>query len=156
MFDRLPRWAWRLFRFLPPRLAYAIGLGSLAGRAVLLVKTRGRRSGLHRTTALLYDEMDGIYYVGSARGTQADWYQNLLADPNVEVTVGPQHWQGYAEPITEPSEVTWFLEQRLALHPLFMRVILRLAGLGPSPTPDQLEAYAKRRVLVAFHPKPEG
>jgi deazaflavin-dependent oxidoreductase (nitroreductase family) len=150
--ERLPRSVWRLFRFLPPRLAYSIGLGSIAGRAVLLLTTVGRRSGLPRVTPLLYDEIDGIIYVGSARGEKADWYRNLQANPNVEVTVGSRRLRGYADPINDPLQVANFLEKRLKLHPILATVVMRLEGLGSNPSREELEQYASRRTLVAIQP----
>jgi deazaflavin-dependent oxidoreductase (nitroreductase family) len=150
--ERLPRSVWRLFRFLPPRLAYSIGLGSIAGRAVLLLTTVGRRSGLPRVTPLLYDEIDGIIYVGSARGEKADWYRNLQANPNVEVTVGSRRLRGYADSINDPLQVANFLEKRLKLHPILATVVMRLEGLGSNPSREELEQYASRRTLVAIQP----
>jgi len=154
--ERLPRFVWRLFRFLPPRLAYSLGLGSIAGRAVLLLTTVGRRSGLPRVTPLLYDEIDGIVYVGSARGAKADWYQNLQANPNVEVTIGSRRFRGFADLITDPLHVADFVEKRLTLHPILTTVVLRVEGLGSMPSREQLEQYAKRRTLVAIRPDDEA
>jgi deazaflavin-dependent oxidoreductase (nitroreductase family) len=151
--ERLPRFIWRLFRFLPPRLAYSLGLGSMVGRNVLLLTTVGRKSGLPRVTPLLYDEMDGIIYVGSARGAKADWYQNLRANPNVELEIGSRYIKGYADPITDPRQVTDFLEKRLKLHPILSAVVMRVEGLGSTPSRERLESYAKRRTLVAIRPK---
>jgi deazaflavin-dependent oxidoreductase (nitroreductase family) len=150
--DRLPRFVWRLFRFLPPRLAYSVGLGSIAGRAVLLLTTVGRRSGLPRVTPLLYDEMDGIIYVGSARGEKADWYRNLQANPNVEVQVGSRRLRACAYPITDPLQIASFLEKRLKLHPVLATAVMRIEGLGPNPSGKELEQYAMRRTLVAIRP----
>ena len=150
--ERLPRFVWRLFRFLPPRLAYSLGLGSIAGRAVLLLTTIGRRSGLSRVTPLLYDEIDGIIYVGSARGEKADWYRNLQANRNVEVTVGSRRFRGFADPITDPLKVADFLEKRLKLHPLLTTAVMRIEGLGATHSREQLEQYARRRTLVAIRP----
>ena len=151
--ERLPRFIWRLFQFLPPRLAYSLGLGSVAGRTVLLLTTVGRRSGLPRVTPLLYDEIDGIIYVGSARGAKADWYQNLRANPNVEVTIGSRRIKGYADPITDPLQVADFLEKRLKLHPILATAVMRVEGFGSTPSREQLESYAKRRTIVAIRPK---
>ncbi|MGD8751541.1 MAG: nitroreductase family deazaflavin-dependent oxidoreductase [Anaerolineales bacterium] len=151
--ERIPRFIWRLFRFLPPRLAYSLGLGSIAGRTVLLLTTVGRRSGLPRVTPLLYDEIDGIIYVGSARGAKADWYQNLRANPNVEVRIGSRRIKGCADAITDPLQVADFLEQRLKLHPILAATVMRVEGLGSTPSREQLESYAKRRTLVAIRPK---
>lgn len=150
--ERLPRFIWRLFRFLPPSLAYSLGLGSIAGRAVLLLTTVGRRSGLPRVTPLLYDEIDGIVYVASARGARADWYRNLMANANVQVTVGSRRFRGCADLITDPLHVADFLEKRLKLHPILAAAVMRLEGLGATPSREQLEQYAKRRALVAIRP----
>ena len=65
-FRQLKKYLWRLMR-IPPRVAYAIGLGPLIGRHVLLLTTTGRKSGLRRVTPLQYEEIDGVFYIGSAR-----------------------------------------------------------------------------------------
>jgi deazaflavin-dependent oxidoreductase (nitroreductase family) len=67
-------------------------LGGWMGAPVLLLTTRGRRSGRPRTQPLLYLTTDRGYalvasYGGSDR--HPDWYLNLEADPVVEVQVGP-------------------------------------------------------------------
>ena len=129
-----------------------MGLGSLVGRFVLLLATTGRKSGLPRVTPLQYDEVDGIIYVGSARGVKADWYRNLVANPNVEVTVGSRRFRGYAELITDPNQVANFLELRLKLHPKIVGAMLRFEGLSSTPTREQLKQYAKKRALVAIRP----
>jgi deazaflavin-dependent oxidoreductase (nitroreductase family) len=133
-----------------------VGLGSIAGRTVLLLTTVGRRSGLPRITPLLYDEIDGIIYVGSVRGARADWYQNLLANPNVEIRLGSEHIKGCAEPISDPIKVADFLEKRLKLHPILAATVMRVEGLGTTPSREQLEAYAERRTLVAIRPKDDA
>jgi deazaflavin-dependent oxidoreductase (nitroreductase family) len=74
------KWIFRLLK-LPPRLVYSLGLGTVYGRFVLLLTTRGRRSGKARVTPLQYERVDGALVVASARGTVSDWYRNLVADP---------------------------------------------------------------------------
>jgi deazaflavin-dependent oxidoreductase (nitroreductase family) len=83
----LPRFFWRLIK-LGPRFAYAIGLGPLIGKFVLLLTTVGRKSGLPRVTPLVYEEQGDTIIVASARGQSADWLNNILADPKVSVRVG--------------------------------------------------------------------
>ena len=150
--ERVPRWVWRLLKFLPPRIAYSIGLGSVVGHFVLLLETTGRISGLPRVTPLQYDEIDGTIYIGSARGIKADWFQNLIADPNVKLTVGSRQYSGYAVPITDPSQIADILEQRLELHPRFFGAILKFEGLGSNPSRAQLVEYSKNRALVGIRP----
>src|SRR5262245_5465948 len=65
--------------------------GNLAGIRVLLLTTRGRRSGLPRATPLLYLEAEkGFVVVGSNAGDDRDpaWWTNLRAQPEAEVQVG--------------------------------------------------------------------
>ncbi|MEA2079671.1 MAG: nitroreductase/quinone reductase family protein, partial [Pseudomonadota bacterium] len=97
-------------------------------------------------------EVDGIIYVGSARGVKADWYRNLAANPNVEVTVGSRRFRGYADLITDPNQVANLLELRLKLHPKIVGTMLRFEGLSSTPTREQLKQYAKKRALVAIRP----
>ncbi len=47
------------------RVLYAIGLGRLIGRIILLLTTTGRKSGLKRVTPLQYEKIGADYYVGA-------------------------------------------------------------------------------------------
>ena len=64
-------------KFLPPRLAYSLDLGSITGRGVLLFTMVGMRLDVPRVKPRLYDEMDGVLYVSSLRGVKVGWYQKL-------------------------------------------------------------------------------
>ena len=52
---KAPRFFWRLIHF-GPRIAYALGLGPLLGRFVLLLTTYGRKSGRPRVTPLVFEQ----------------------------------------------------------------------------------------------------
>ncbi len=140
----------RFWRFLkwPPRLIYAIGLGRLYGRLVLLLTTTGRKTGLPRTTPLQYEEIDGALYVGSALGDASDWFRNIVANPHVAVRVGSRRFAGIAEPITDVSRVADFIEHRLRRHPRMVGAIMRREGLPANAGRTDLEDYAARRALV--------
>ena len=65
--------------------------GRIAGMPVLLLTTRGRRSGRPRTVPLTYLERRGaVVLVASYGGDDRHpaWYRNILASPEVEVTRG--------------------------------------------------------------------
>ena len=151
-FRRLNKYLWRLLR-IPPRVAYAIGLGPLIGRRVLLLTTTGRKSGTPRVTPLQYEEIDGIFYVGSARGDKSDWYRNILVDPNVEVRVKSHRFAGLAEAISDVEGVADFLEIRLARNPRMMGNLFRFVGLPREPNRTQLEQYAAHRTVIMIHPQ---
>lgn len=132
---------------------YALGLGPLVGRFVLLLTTRGRRTGLPRVTPLQYEEIEGDFVVGSSRGTRADWYRNILADPHVRLRVGSRSFRALAEPCADPDRIADFLAYRLKRHPRIIGAILRAEGLPATPSRKDLEAYAARLAMVTLHPE---
>ena len=131
---------------------YALGLGRLIGQIVLLLTTIGRKSGLPRVTPLQYEEVDGAWYVASAKGTKADWFQNILANRHVQVRVKAYHIHGLAEPITDPRQIADFLEFRLQRHPKMIGAILRSEGLPAQLSRADLEAYAQKLAIVIIRP----
>lgn len=135
------------------RVLYAIGLGPLVGKLILLLTTTGRKSGRKRVTPLQYEKIGDDYYLGAARGTKADWVRNLQANPIVEVHVGSKHFSANAEVIHDPCRFADFLEVRLERHPRMIGLIMEKAhGLPQHPTRPQLEELAKTEALVILHP----
>jgi deazaflavin-dependent oxidoreductase (nitroreductase family) len=66
---------------------------------MLLLRTRGRRTGRTRTAALLYVEAgEGVAVIGSKGGADAApaWFLNLRDAPEVEVQVGRERWPARA------------------------------------------------------------
>lgn len=140
----------------PPRLAYALGLGPIIGRVILLLTNTGRKTGRRRVTPLQYEEIDGLIYIGSARGTESDWYKNLEADPEVEVRVRNRRFLGRAETVTDPDRLADFLEYRLKTRPRFVGALMRREGLPSKPSREQLMIYARNRAMVIIHPVGAG
>ncbi len=135
------------------RLLYAIGLGPLIGRIILLLTTTGRKSGMKRVTPLQYELIGSDYYVGAARGLMADWVRNIQTDPHVEVRVGARHFSANAEVVNDVSRFADFLEVRLERHPRMIGLIMEKAhGLSRHPTREQLEELAKTEAFVILHP----
>lgn len=61
------------------------------GQPIVLLHTRGAKSGLERTTPLLATKLgDAIVVVASRAGASRHpgWYHNLRAEPHVEATIG--------------------------------------------------------------------
>jgi deazaflavin-dependent oxidoreductase (nitroreductase family) len=135
------------------RVLYAIGLGPLIGRIILLLTSIGRKSGLKRVTPLQYEEIDGKYYLGSARGLQADWVRNIQCNPQVDVRVKSLRFNGQAEVVTEPARIADFIEVRLQRHPFIIGTIMQKAhGLPKHPSREQLEKLAEKETLVIITP----
>jgi deazaflavin-dependent oxidoreductase (nitroreductase family) len=84
-------------------------LGLAFGMPVVELQTVGRRSGLPRTTMLTTPVIDGdrVVLVASKGGDDRDpdWYRNLVAHPEVELTIAGQHRLMRARPAS-PDEKT--------------------------------------------------
>jgi len=149
---QIPPLIWRLMRRLNQRLALLIGKGGGPAGVVLVLTTTGRKSGLPRQTPLQYEEIDGAYYIGSARGQEADWFLNILADPHVTLQVKGKRFAGLAEAITDARRIADFLELRLQRHPRMIRMIMRADGLPARHTRSDLERFATGKAMVAIRP----
>ena len=60
------------------------------GSKILLLTTRGRRTGKPSTTPLIYEDADGAYVIVASNGGAREhpgWYRNLVKEPRVEVQV---------------------------------------------------------------------
>ena len=131
------------------RLLYAIGLGPVVGKIILLLTTTGRKSGLARVTPLQYECIDGDYCLGAARGLHADWVRNIQADPHVSVRVKSLRFDGQAEIITDVSKIADFIEVRLRCHPFMIGLMMeRIHHVTRTPSRAQLEEIAKDEALV--------
>jgi deazaflavin-dependent oxidoreductase (nitroreductase family) len=138
----------RIHRFL-----YAIGLGPIVGKVILLLTTTGRKSGQKRVTPLQYEEIDGKYYLGSGRGTKSDWYRNIEADNRVEIRVKNRRFQGVAEAVTDPVRIADFLETRLQRHPFMIGLMMqKVHDLPKRPSRQQLEELAASEAMVIIRP----
>ena len=76
--------------------------GSWEGRNLLLITTRGRKSGREYTTPATYTrDGDRLLVYASQGGSphHPDWYLNLLANPNVVVEVGSERYDAVATPL---------------------------------------------------------
>ncbi|OGO41067.1 MAG: hypothetical protein A2W36_02920 [Chloroflexi bacterium RBG_16_58_14] len=149
---QIPSSFWRKMRAFSGRLISLLERGKGPKRLVLLLTTTGRKSGLPRQTPLQYEEHLGILYVASARGQQADWFKNLVVNPQVHVRIGGQIVAALAEPICDPARIADFLEVRLRRHPVMMRLIMFAEGLPFRYSRADLEKFARDKAIAALHP----
>jgi deazaflavin-dependent oxidoreductase (nitroreductase family) len=124
----------------------------IIGGKVLLLTTTGRKSGKAHTIGLQYEVIDGRYYVGAADGENADWYKNLMTLPEAVLQVGATSFPVNAELISDPEQITVFLEYRLEKHPLMIPLIMRLDGFRGRITHDKIAAYGAQIRLIILTP----
>jgi deazaflavin-dependent oxidoreductase (nitroreductase family) len=83
---------------------------------VLLLTTKGRRSGRPYTTPLIYQRHGDAYVVVASKGgdpDHPDWYKNLEADPEVGVQVKGDRFKALAHTaIEEEKPELWELMTR--------------------------------------------
>ena len=80
--------------------------GPFAGANLLLLHTKGAKSGLERINPMMYF-VDGDRYVviasKSGADTHPDWYINLLANPELHVELGTEQFPAIASVPSEPE-----------------------------------------------------
>jgi deazaflavin-dependent oxidoreductase (nitroreductase family) len=90
------------------------------GLPIIIVSTRGAKSGKVRKLGLMRVEHDGVYaLVGSQGGAPTDpaWVHNLRTHPDqVTVQDGPEPWDGVAREITGEERAVWW-ERSVAAYP---------------------------------------
>ncbi|MFH8218024.1 nitroreductase family deazaflavin-dependent oxidoreductase [Streptomyces sp. NPDC018057] len=89
------------------------------GLPVVLLTTRGARSGKLRKTPLMRVEHDGRYAVVASQGGAPQhpfWYFNLVADPRVALRDGPAERDMTAREVTGAEKAEWW-ERAVAAFP---------------------------------------
>ncbi len=88
-----------------PLLGYRLGLGeALNVMPLLVLTTRGQRTGEPRFSAMEYRSHGRKLYVISTLGESPHWVQNVLANPLVTVQRGRRVIGATAERVTQPGE----------------------------------------------------
>jgi deazaflavin-dependent oxidoreductase (nitroreductase family) len=90
------------------------------GLPVIIVTTRGNKSGKLRKTPLMRVEHDGEYALVASMGGAPKhpvWYHNLKADPNaVTIQDGPEPFDATVREVTGEERARWW-ERAVAAYP---------------------------------------
>src|SRR3954469_19070066 len=84
---------------------------TLEGKPIVVLTTRGRKTGKIRKSALMRVEHDGEYAVVASMGGAPNhpvWYLNLLADPNVVLQDGDKVMELRARTATPEEKQAWW------------------------------------------------
>jgi deazaflavin-dependent oxidoreductase (nitroreductase family) len=96
--------------------------GPFEGAPVLLLHTKGAKSGEERINPMMYLDYEGKRYVFASYAgapTNPDWYHNLVANPTVTVELGTETFEATATPVS--------LEERDRIYPVQVE---RAPGFG--------------------------
>ncbi|OIK04166.1 nitroreductase family deazaflavin-dependent oxidoreductase [Streptomyces monashensis] len=89
------------------------------GLPVIILTTRGARSGKIRKTPLMRVEHDGTYAAVASQGGAPKhpvWYFNVTSDPHVELQDGPAKRDMRAREVTGEEKALWW-ERAVAAYP---------------------------------------
>ena len=77
--------------------------GQFEGAPVLLLHTKGAKSGKERINPMMYLDYEGKRYIFASYAgapTNPDWYHNLVANPDVTVEAGTETYEATATPVS--------------------------------------------------------
>jgi len=95
--------------------------GHFEGKTLLLLHTKGAKSGQERINPVAYvRDGDRLVVIASKGGapTNPSWYYNILANPLVTVEVGTEKFQAHAT-VTEEPERTRLYNKMVEMMPGF-------------------------------------
>ena len=91
------------------------------GLPVIIVTTRGNKSGKLRKTPLMRVEHDGEYLLVASKGgapAHPVWHHNLVADPDaVMIQDGPEPFDASARELSGPERALWWQRAVAAFPP---------------------------------------
>jgi deazaflavin-dependent oxidoreductase (nitroreductase family) len=110
---------------------YRIRLLAVFGFRLLLLTTKGRKTGKLRRNPVEYFKIDNVIYVVSGYGKKAFWFRNIVAHPDeVHVQVGFRSFHAVVE-IIEGKDLEEFFRWLVVKKPKYSK-----AGFGWNPNDD--------------------
>jgi deazaflavin-dependent oxidoreductase (nitroreductase family) len=76
----------------------------------------GRKSGREITIPVWFVQQGDTLYLLPARGSDSDWYKNVLKEPTIRLTAGRAQLTAGATPITDPAQVAQIVDMFRAKH----------------------------------------
>ena len=95
--------------------------GPFVGRDVMVLTTRGAKSGETRTTPVVFSKDEGRLVIIASKGgapTHPSWFHNLQAHPEVTVETGGEKFQARAE-VVDGDDYERLYKQHADINPGF-------------------------------------
>jgi deazaflavin-dependent oxidoreductase (nitroreductase family) len=132
---------------------YRLGLGPLIASHIMILTTRGRKTGLLRHTPIEYARDGDTIYVISAWGERADWYRNLQAHPHATLQIGNWHFAAKARFLTGREEIEEMLAVYRRANPALDQFAKALVGVDLTNVDDIAKLKAIRFTPSGFPPE---
>jgi len=135
---------------------YKIGFIPLigGGKFILLLFTKGRKTGKQRITPLEYRTKDGIIHVAVGRGKKAHWFQNMLANPDsVKIRKGFKKFPVKFEVVESIEEKNEFLQWYVQKFAFDAGFLFGWDRKKDNPETADFTSFTKLLQIVRFYPK---
>ncbi len=93
--------------------------GHFEGKTLLLLHTRGAKSGQERINPVAYVKDGERFVVIASKGgapTHPDWYYNLVSNPHVTIEVGTETFHVHASVAEEPERTRLYNKMVDMMH----------------------------------------
>ena len=142
---------WRL-----PIWFYRLKLGWMLGHRMLLLNHIGRVSGKPRRAVLEvvhHDKEKNIHYVASGFGDQADWFKNLVKNPEVTIQAGGKTISVVSEHLPKSDAEIIFKNYHLK-NPKALRALAKLIGYDLPDDDEKMLGFFREHIpIVSFRRK---
>ncbi len=82
----------------------------------LYLTTTGRKTGLRREIEIWFVESGLCVYILAEHGYKAQWVQNILSNPHVQVCVRGEQWDGVARVLDPDKDKKVYSKARRLAH----------------------------------------
>ncbi len=152
-FMTYPASGWHKLAFKAPVHLWRLGLEPLMGKVFMLITHTGRKSGLPRRTLVEYHTAEGNKYVPCAFGERAQWYKNIVADPNVTIQTAGGAESMKARRVTEDEELRTAVNLLRWRNPKMLGWYLQSVGVEDNF--KDISANKDRIHIITFDPTDE-
>ncbi len=135
---------------------YKLGILPLFGmsKTIMLLSTMGRKSKKMRDTPIGYFLIDDDIYLFSAWGKNANWYKNMIADPqHVTLQIGFRRFHVTPEFVEDPSQRQRIYEQLVLQNPQGAKTLLNWDEKTDRLENADFTVLIEKVVVVRFRPK---
>ncbi len=143
------------FLFRLPIWLYRLRLGWLMGGRFVLINHIGRKSGQMRQVVVevvRHDRASDSYIVCSGFGRKAQWYQNLLAMPDVNIQVGARKLAVHAEPLSKEAGGAEMVDYARR-NPTAARGLSKFMGFDLDGSEEGYRAAGEALPFLALQPR---
>ncbi|MEO6942774.1 MAG: nitroreductase family deazaflavin-dependent oxidoreductase [Terrimesophilobacter sp.] len=129
---------------------YRAGLGWIFGRRLVMLEHTGRNSGAARFVVLevVARQRPNEVVIASALGRQAQWFQNLVAEPRCRISTGVRRRVPATAEILDADAAAAFLVTYQSEHPALWKELEKLMSSLHDGDPD----FELPLVRLTLHP----